>query len=68
MDVLIYVMFFLLGVFITMYDNRKINDKTGVSENLLIFSILKEESGKQFNEFLVEEFLSIQYEWKPISY
>ena len=33
-----------------------------------VISILKEESGKQFNEFLVEEFLSIQYEWKPILY
>ena len=33
-----------------------------------VISILKEESRKQFNEFLVEEFLSIQYEWKPILY
>ena len=33
-----------------------------------MISILKEESGKQFNEFLVKEFLSIQDEWEPILY
>ena len=33
-----------------------------------MISILKEESGKQFNEFLVKEFLIIQDELEPILY